>query len=86
MKDVNFIDVEESPLNAKQAAALFGIKADAMYKRAKNGLAPHHKMGRKIYFLIQLLQHLQNTSQSHINRAILCSTFLKEKPSYQRKS
>lgn len=51
MTEVENLDYKESPLNAEQAGALFGVKADAMYKRAKNGLAPHHKMGRKIYFL-----------------------------------
>lgn len=62
MKEVNHIYIKEAPLNAKQAGALFGIKADAMYKRAKNGLAPHHKMGRKIYFLkSELIAQIKNS-------------------------
>ena len=37
-------------LTPEEAGALFGISAWAMYKRAKNGTAPAHRLGKKIYF------------------------------------
>ncbi len=44
------INSGEEILNAEKAGALFGISGWAMYKRAKNGTAPAHKLGKKIYF------------------------------------
>jgi hypothetical protein len=40
----------EDILTPEKAGALFGISAWAMYKRAKNGTAPAHRLGKKIYF------------------------------------
>lgn len=41
----------EEVLDSEKAGALFGVSSWAMYKRAKNGQVPYHKMGRKIYFI-----------------------------------
>ena len=38
-------------LTPEEAGMLFGVSSWAMYKRAKNGRAPAHYMGKKIYFL-----------------------------------
>ena len=40
----------EDILTPEKAGALFGISAWAMYKRAKKGMAPAHRLGKKIYF------------------------------------
>ena len=40
----------EDILTPEKAGALFGISGWAMYKRAKNGIAPAHRIGRKLYF------------------------------------
>jgi len=40
----------EDILTPEKAGALFGISGWAMYKRAKNGTAPAHRIGRKLYF------------------------------------
>ena len=37
-------------LTPEKAGELFGISAWAMYKRAKKGMAPAHRLGKKIYF------------------------------------
>lgn len=40
----------EEILTPPQAGAIFGVSAWAMYKRVKNGTAPGHRLGKKIYF------------------------------------
>ncbi len=43
--------IDDEILTPKAAGALFGVTESAMYKRVKNGQAPAHYMGRKLYFL-----------------------------------
>jgi hypothetical protein len=38
-------------LTPEEAGLMFGVSKWAMYKRAKNGQAPSHNLGKKIYFL-----------------------------------
>jgi hypothetical protein len=38
-------------LTPNEAGAIFGVSGWAMYKRAKNGTAPGHYMGKKLYFI-----------------------------------
>lgn len=38
-------------LTPSQAGKLFNVSGWAMYKRAKKGTAPAHKIGTRIYFL-----------------------------------
>ncbi len=45
------VDVKDEILTPNKAGALFGVSGWAMYKRAKNGTAPGHYMGRRLYFL-----------------------------------
>lgn len=60
MIQVPDIDSKEKALNAGEAGALFGITGDAMYKRAKRGMAPFHKLGRKVYFFeSELIGHIR---------------------------
>lgn len=40
----------EDILTPKRAGELLGVSAWAMYKRAKKGTAPAHKLGKKLYF------------------------------------
>ncbi len=55
------IDSNDKALSAKEAGELFGITDSAMYKRAKRGLAPYHKLGRRIYFLkSELIAQIRN--------------------------
>ena len=44
-------DVNDDVMTPNEAGALFGVSGWAMYKRAKNGSAPGHYMGRRLYFL-----------------------------------
>lgn len=41
----------EEILTPSQAGKLFSVSGWAMYKRAKNGTAPSHRIGNRIYFL-----------------------------------
>ena len=41
----------EEVLTPSQAGKLFSVSGWAMYKRAKNGTAPAHYMGKRIYFV-----------------------------------
>lgn len=50
-KNVEPIDLNDVILTPIEAGALFGVSGWAMYKRAKNGQATGHYMGRKLYFL-----------------------------------
>ena len=60
MAQIVDIDTKEKALNADQAGALFGISGDAMYKRAKRGMAPFHKLGRRLYFFeSELIGHIR---------------------------
>ncbi len=40
----------EEILTPEKAGEMFGISKWAMYKRAKNGNAPVHRLGKKLYF------------------------------------
>lgn len=40
----------EDILTPEKAGEMFGISKWAMYKRAKNGQAPSHRIGKKMYF------------------------------------
>ena len=44
-------DVNDDVMTPNEAGAMFGVSGWAMYKRAKNGSAPGHYMGRRQYFL-----------------------------------
>lgn len=44
-------DVNDDVMTPNEAGAIFGVSGWAMYKRAKNGSAPGHYMGRRLYFL-----------------------------------
>lgn len=44
-------DVNDDVMTPNEAGAMFGVSGWAMYKRAKNGSAPGHYMGRRLYFL-----------------------------------
>ncbi len=43
--------LDDDILTPEQAGELFGVSKWAMYKRVKNGMAPAHKMGKRVYFL-----------------------------------
>ncbi len=43
--------VNDDILTPEEAGALFNVSKWAMYKRAKNGLAPAHYIGKRLYFL-----------------------------------
>lgn len=45
------IDINDNVLTPAEAGEIFGVSGWAMYKRAKNGLAKGHYMGRRLYFL-----------------------------------
>lgn len=52
----------EEILNAEKAGKLYGISKWAMYKRAEKGMAPFHKIGKKIYFFrSELVDDLLNS-------------------------
>lgn len=42
---------DDDILTPSQAGKLFNVSGWAMYKRAKKGTAPAHKIGSRIYFL-----------------------------------
>ena len=47
-------------LTPEEAGLMFGVSKWAMYKRAKNGQAPSHKLGTKVYFFkSELMVHLK---------------------------
>ncbi len=49
---VPMIDItSDVVLTPEEAGQMFGVSKWAMYKRAKNGQAPFHNLGKKIYFL-----------------------------------
>jgi hypothetical protein len=45
------VNMNEEILTPSEAGRLFNVSGWAMYKRAKNGLAPSHKIGTRVYFL-----------------------------------
>ena len=45
------VSVNDQILTASEAGELFNVSGWAMYKRAKKGLAPSHKIGTRLYFL-----------------------------------
>ena len=56
------VDVNDDILTPAEAGFLFGISEWAMYKRAKRGMAPYHKIGRRLYFLrSELIAFTQNS-------------------------
>ena len=56
------VDVNDDILTPAEAGMLFGISEWAMYKRAKRGMAPYHKIGKKLYFLKSELIAFTKTS------------------------
>lgn len=48
---ISELDVNDDVMTPNEAGAMFGVSGWAMYKRAKNGSAPGHYMGRRLYFL-----------------------------------
>ncbi len=59
--DSNMMAVNDEIMTPKMAGALFGVSEWAMYKRAKNGQAPAHYIGRKLYFLrSELIDYIRN--------------------------
>lgn len=51
MLSIERMDVEDVVLDVAGAAKVCNVTVDAMYKRAKNGMAPSHKLGRRVVFL-----------------------------------
>jgi hypothetical protein len=52
----------EEILTPSQAGKLFSVSGWAMYKRAKKGTAPAHKIGNRIYFLkSELIAYIINS-------------------------
>ena len=52
--------VNDVVLTPEEAGMMFGVSKWAMYKRAKNGQAPSHNLGKKIYFLkSELMMHIK---------------------------
>lgn len=45
------VNMEEEIMYIGDAAKLYHIKNDALYKRIKSGKVPYHKYGRKYVFL-----------------------------------
>ena len=45
------VEFSDAILTVEEAAEFCRVSGWAMYKRAKNGTAPAHYMGRRIYFL-----------------------------------
>lgn len=54
----------EDILTPAKAGALFGVSGWAMYKRAKKGTVPAHRLGKKLYFfrseILHMVVNLQN--------------------------
>ena len=49
-------------MTPSQAGKLFSVSGWAMYKRAKKGTAPAHKIGNRIYFLkSELIAYIINS-------------------------
>ena len=44
------VDINDELLNISEAAILCKVSEGAMYKRAKRGLMPSHKIGMRVYF------------------------------------
>ena len=49
-------------LTVAEAAMFCKVSGWAMYKRAKRGMAPYHKIGKKLYFLKSELIAFTKTS------------------------
>lgn len=45
------VELSDAILTVEEAAVFCRVSGWAMYKRAKNGTAPAHYLGRRIYFL-----------------------------------
>ena len=54
--------ISDDILTPEEAGLLFSVSKWAMYKRAKNGLAPAHYIGKRLYFLRSEL--ISSTSES----------------------
>lgn len=53
---------KEIILNAVEAGKLFGVTKWAIYKMVKNDDLPHHKKGRRIYFVKrELVQYIMES-------------------------
>ena len=56
------VDLNDKVLTPAEAGEIFNVSGWAMYKRAKKGQAPSHKIGSRVYLLrSELLAYLQNT-------------------------
>lgn len=53
----------EDILTPEKAGEVFGISKWAMYKRAKNGTVPSHRIGKKLYFFRSELINLVLNSE-----------------------
>ena len=55
------VDTTEEIMTIADAAMFCKISSWAMYKRAQRGLAPAHKIGKRLYFLkSELIGYTQN--------------------------
>lgn len=55
------IDLDDQVMTAEEAGKMFNVGAAAMYQRARKGMLPSHRMGRKVYFLrSEVIESIKN--------------------------